>query len=54
MKIAGAYQVLDKQLSRTVMLDILVNGASYGPAPYYGEQEYSGRWILEGMNAAKK
>lgn len=37
MKLAGAYQVLN-QLPKTTAIGILTFGTSYGPAPYYGEQ----------------
>jgi hypothetical protein len=29
-------------------------GTQYRPAPYYGEMEYSGRRILEGIAAGMK
>lgn len=50
MKLTGAYQQLDA-LPKSVILDILINGTSYGPAPYYGEEPYSGRMILKGTKA---
>jgi len=52
MKIAGAYQV--GQLSKANILRILTFGTSFGPAPYYGEEEYSGRRILQGITAGEK
>jgi len=52
MKLAGAYQV--RQLTMANILRIITYGASFGPAPYYGEEPYSGRRILEGTNAGNK
>jgi RHS repeat-associated protein len=49
MKLAGAYQV--GKLTGLNAIDVLVMGKSYGPAPYYGEENYSGRRILQGINA---
>jgi len=53
MKLAGAYQVLGG-LPKSTAAIILTTGKSYGPAPYYGEQEYSGRRILQGINYGTK
>jgi len=52
MKLAGAYQV--GKLSKFNIFRILTYGASFGPAPYYGEENYSGRRIQEGINAGNK
>ncbi|MBC7410092.1 MAG: RHS repeat-associated core domain-containing protein [Arcicella sp.] len=49
MKLAGAYQA--GELNDANIIRILTYGASFGPAPYYGEEDYSGRRILEGINA---
>lgn len=51
MKLAGAYQ--QGQLSMKNIGLIMMFGKSFGPAPYYGEQEYSGRRILQGINYGK-
>ncbi len=52
MKLAGAYQV--RQLSTINALKIVLRGVSFGPSPYYGEEEYSGRRIAEGIQAGEK
>jgi hypothetical protein len=52
MKLAGAYQ--QGELSAVNIAKILTYGASFGPAPYYGEQTYSGRRIQEGINVGYK
>ncbi len=52
MKLAGAYQV--GKLSGFNIARIITFGTSFGPAPYYGEENYSGRRILEGINAGNK
>ncbi|GAA4779405.1 DUF6443 domain-containing protein [Olivibacter ginsenosidimutans] len=52
MKLAGAYQV--GAFSKINILRILMFGAAFGPAPYYGEEPYSGRRILEGIKAGSK
>lgn len=52
MKLAGAYQ--QGKLSVTNIAKILMTGASFGPAPYYGEQNYSGRRIQQGIDAGYK
>jgi hypothetical protein len=49
MKLAGAYQV--GELTKANIVKIMTYGASFGPAPYYGEQTYSGRRIIEGIKA---
>lgn len=48
MKLAGAYQ--KGQLSMKNIGLIMMFGKSFGPAPYYGEEDYSGRWISKGIN----
>ena len=53
MKLAGAYQVLGK-LPKTIAANIVLTGKSYAPAPYYGEESYSGRQILKGIEAGNK
>ena len=52
MKLAGAYQ--QKVLTKANIASILVFGTSFGPAPYYGEQNYSGRRIAEGIQDGLK
>ncbi|QQT26040.1 hypothetical protein [Sphingobacterium spiritivorum] len=52
MKLAGAYQ--QGQLSMKNIGLIMIFGKSFGPAPYYGEQSYSGRRILQGINYGTK
>jgi len=52
MKLAGAYQ--QGKLTKANIAKIMIYGASFGPAPYYGEQEYSGRRILQGINYGTK
>lgn len=52
MKLAGAYQV--RKLTPANAAKILTTGAAFGPAPYYGEQPYSGRMIQMGINAGSK
>lgn len=49
MKLAGAYQV--GEFSKWNIFRILAFGTAFGPAPYYGEEPYSGRRILQGINA---
>lgn len=57
MKIAGAYQVLGGKGfgSGIAVITALqfdgIFGPIYGPAPYYGESKYSGRWIQNGIDA---
>lgn len=48
MKLAGALQT--RNWSSSNAADIFINGTSYGPPPYYGEQPYSGRMIIQGWN----
>ena len=52
MKLAGAYQL--GQLTKAKAVGIVLFGTHYGPPPYYGEMEYSGRRILEGIAAGMK
>lgn len=59
MKMAGAYQkglisTPYKLLNYNIIGSVLLFGNSYGPAPYYGEEPYSGRRILEGIKAGEK
>ncbi|WP_158280864.1 RHS repeat domain-containing protein [Pararcticibacter amylolyticus] len=49
MKLAGAYQV--GEFTKWNIFRILTFGTAFGPAPYYGEETYSGRRILQGINA---
>jgi RHS repeat-associated protein len=51
MKLAGAYQL--KLLTKTNIARIMTYGAQFGPPPYYGEMNYSGRRIAEGIQAGK-
>jgi len=51
MKLAGAYQV--GELTKFNILRIMTYGAQFGPAPYYGEMNYSGRRIAEGIQSGK-
>jgi RHS repeat-associated protein len=48
MKIAGAVQ--QGVWSKTTAAKILTYGKAYGPAPWYGEIEYTGRRIQQGFN----
>ena len=52
MKLAGAYQ--QRQLTKINIAKILTLGTSFGPAPYYGEETYSGRMILKGIQSVNK
>ena len=52
MKLAGAYQL--KLLTKLNILRILSYGASFAPPPYYGEESYSGRRILQGIDAGNR
>jgi RHS repeat-associated protein len=59
MKMAGAYQkgLLSSPhaiLNYNLIGSVLFFGNSYGPAPYYGEEPYSGRRISEGIKADEK
>jgi hypothetical protein len=49
MNLAGAYQ---KKMykGKSTAFDIIFKGKTFGPAPYYGEEPYSGRMILRGWN----
>jgi RHS repeat-associated protein len=53
MKIAGALNVGQYKGMQTA-LDVIFGAVSYGPAPYYGEDAYSGRMILQGWNSNRK
>ena len=50
MNLAGAYQQKKYQGDSTAY-DIIFKGTTFGPAPYYGEEPYSGRMILRGWNS---
>jgi len=52
LKIAGALQT--GNFSTSNVAGIVLYGKSYGPAPYYGEQSYSGRMIINGWNRGKQ
>lgn len=52
MKLAGAYQV--GQLTKKNIFKIVMFGTSFGPVPYYGEEPYSGRRILQGIQAGER
>jgi hypothetical protein len=52
MRLAGAYHSKGT-LTRGMVANILLNNASYGPAPYYGEIPYAGRMIVNGWNNKK-
>ena len=52
MKLAGALN--QKQFTSKNAGMIVIFGKSFGPRPYYGEDEYSGRMILEGWNSKRK
>lgn len=47
MKLAGAYQV--GKFSTLNAMKILLFGTSFGKSPYFGEEPYSGRRILQGL-----
>jgi len=49
MKLAGAYQV--GAFTKLNILRIVTLGTAFGPAPYYGEEPYSGRRVLQGIKA---
>jgi len=51
MKLAGAYQL--GLLTNYNIFRVMSFGTQFGPAPYYGEMEYSGRRIAEGIEAGK-
>lgn len=53
MKLVGAYQVLNK-MNVIIAAPIVAFGTSYGPAPYYGEDSYLGRMILNGWDNGYK
>jgi hypothetical protein len=48
MKMAGALQ--QGKLSTINAAKIFLFGTAYGPSPYYGEIEYSGRQIARGFH----
>ncbi|NQX40647.1 RHS repeat-associated core domain-containing protein [Pedobacter steynii] len=52
MKLAGALQ--QRKYSFWNALRIVTFGTSFGSAPFYGEEEYSGRMILNGWNSNRK
>jgi len=52
MKLAGALNV--NQFNQWNAAKIVTFGVSYGPAPYYGEDAYSGRQILKGFEYGAK
>lgn len=52
MKLAGVLN--QKKYSKFNASRIVTYGASFGPAPYFGEDEYSGRMILNGWNSKRK
>ena len=47
IKLAGALQ--QKQYSKVNAAKIIMFGTAYGPAPWYGEIEYTGRRVQEGF-----
>jgi RHS repeat-associated protein len=52
LKLAGAYNQTG-QLTTGMILGIIFGNNSFGPAPYYGEESYSGRRIIQGWNNKK-
>jgi RHS repeat-associated protein len=52
MRLAGAYQL--RVLTVWNRFQIISFGKEFGSPPYYGESEYSGRRIQEGINAGNK
>jgi hypothetical protein len=52
MKLAGALNV--NQFNKWNAAKIFLFGVSYGRAPYYGEDAYSGRQILRGFEYGEK
>ena len=52
MKLAGAYQ--QGKYTTTNAMKIVVFGTSYGPAPWFGEDAYSGRMVKKGWNSGRK
>lgn len=52
MKLAGAYQ--QGKYTTTNAMKIVVFGTSYGPAPWFGEDAYSGRMVKKGWNCGRK
>ena len=51
MKLAGALQT--GNYDKWNAAKIVTYGKSYGPAPYYGEIEYTGRRVIEGWNSSQ-
>ena len=51
MKLAGALN--QNKYSTPNAIKIVMFGTSYGSAPYFGEDEYSGRMILKGWNSKR-
>ncbi len=52
MKLAGALQV--GQFTKANAIRIITTGKAFGPAPWYGEEAYSGRRIKEGFDYGSK
>lgn len=52
MKLAGALQV--GQYNKVNAAKIVTFGTSYGPAPWYGEENYTGRMVKEGWDSSRK
>jgi hypothetical protein len=52
MKLAGTSQ--QRKWNAWNAFSVVSFGTSFGEAPYYGEQEYSGRMILRGWNYVPK
>jgi hypothetical protein len=48
MKLAGALN--QRKYSVWNAFRVMTFGTSFGPAPFFGEDEYSGRMILNGWN----
>ncbi|WP_131539592.1 hypothetical protein [Pedobacter nototheniae] len=51
MKLAGALQ--QGQYNSTNAMKIVMFGKSYGPSPWYGEIEYTGRRVTQGWNSSR-
>ncbi|MFB6454393.1 hypothetical protein ACE38W_03905 [Chitinophaga sp. Hz27] len=51
MKLAGALQ--QGQYNKVNAGKIVLFGTSYGPAPWYGEQEYTGRMVKLGWFSSR-
>ena|SRR5690554_6486437 len=53
MNLAGSYQ--KKQFNGiSTAADIIFKGKTFGPPPYYGEEPYSGRMIIQGWDSKRK